>query len=331
MGAQSYSVDWLRGQLTVDRITLMLVALGLIVQVGALGLAGTLHHINESGGDVSPNAPADSEGAIPDRTGSMDYGVQLIGVIVVETLVIVGGMKLYKRLPDRVKKLLKRALTILGAIWLQSMFVSLALMLDALWVAALPAVAGGLWYLSERFDLDWIPHNMVALLLGIVGASMFGVALEPAAAIGVLVIMMVWDIIAVKTNLMQRLLGVAKGVPLYLIIPSGFRIDTDEVDDWLESAGEDDTPDGMAGILGLGDLVFPAILISSASIAFSGVWHPVVLGGMIGVVVGAVTLRNALGGRALPALPWLNTACIIGAGAGAVVAGVPFSDLLGVI
>jgi presenilin-like A22 family membrane protease len=84
-------------------------------------------------------------------------------------------------------------------------------------------------------------------------------------------------------------------------------------------SGEKDTkPENLALLIGLGDFVFPSLLVASIYVASES--HVPVVTTIVGIVVATIVLRDSLeradGG--LPALPYLNTGAIVGYGVGLV-------------
>jgi presenilin-like A22 family membrane protease len=110
-----------------------------------------------------------------------------------------------------------------------------------------------------------------------------------------------------------------------------------QVDSKAESADSPDTDDNLdreAFFVGLGDAVMPTILVASAAFFLD---TPRVLGvelaaftAMVGTLVGVLVLmRLVLKGRAHAGLPLLNGGAILGYLAGALAAGIPLVEALG--
>lgn len=309
----------LRDEVSINRKAAILAVLTVIVQAGAWWTYRLLEQWEF--------------GYVPEtQAADPSIGVGAVGIIVAESLLLVGFFRLWKRASDWVKRFIKAVanVVILGG------GVAAAYMLGLTWVLV---GVGGLVVLDkilERYDLDWITFNALALLVGIVVVARFGSLVAPAVVIPAMVLAMVWDHLAVNlSDIMGDLVEFSSsiGIPNYIIIPDGWTVDYEGVKEFVGDGLEDDArPDGLDGIIGLGDFVFPATLTVSAGVALGGLHHLAVWGAGVGAVGAAFVLTAAVEKRdgGVPALPWLNTGTILGFALGVVASGMPVLVALGV-
>lgn len=311
----------LTGQFKIDWYALFVLAVMLAVQLGALALVWRVL-----------NLPVE----IPEQSTDLTLGVRFIGIIVVESVIIAGLWVAYKRLPERWQNVVKWV--ILGLLAIPILYLSWRSGNLVIHLALGSAVYFAIT-LIDRLNLYWLLHNGAAVVLGLIGVFMLGLTLSPAVVLLLMGILMVWDHIAVDLSwIMEALVQFSSSanIPNYLVIPSAASIDMDAVGDWMRDEGEEDAdkPDGVAGIIGLGDFVIPSLLPVAAFVALDGalLTGPVV-GAVLGTCVAVPVLREALHRRqaAVPALPWLNTGAIVGYGFGILVSGVPLMAALGVM
>ncbi|MFB6268606.1 MAG: presenilin family intramembrane aspartyl protease PSH, partial [Halobacterium sp.] len=191
---------------------------------------------------------------------------------------------------------------------------------------------------------------------GMGAAALFGISFGILPALVLLSVLAVYDAISVYGT--EHMLTLASGVmelrlPIVLVVPAtlgySFLEDAEDVADSVDGektdGGEDDEAavedegapaplDREAYFIGLGDAVMPTILVASAAFFLD---TPVVLGvelaaltAMAGTLVGLVVLmRMVFKGRAHAGLPLLNSGAILGYLGGAVAAGIPVVEALG--
>ena len=161
-----------------------------------------------------------------------------------------------------------------------------------------------------RFIYPRIWTQNMAIILGISGiAASFGMGIEPLMALLILVLLSVYDVIAVyKTRQMVKLFkGMAKrGAVLALIIPEGFLkwVSKFEI---MKSENKDEFI-----FLGTGDLALPLLFAVSAfslGIKFS---IAVVFGAMIGFIADHLIFVTQKKKKPIPALPAIAFFSIIG-------------------
>ena len=156
-------------------------------------------------------------------------------------------------------------------------------------------------------------------------ASMFGISLEPIPVILLLILLAVYDAISVyKTKHMLTLAnGVIEGkMPIMVVVPKkegysfirdgiGGNIDTIKTDD------EEPKHDRAAYLMGLGDLIMPSILVTSACVFTPGggvgIFSLTAMGTILGSLAGlGILMRAVFSGRPQAGLPPLNGGAIIG-------------------
>lgn len=266
------------------------------------------------------------------QLANVEIGVGLIGLIIAESLFIIGVWRLWQRFSRLTQKLLKYGIVtflLVLALYLSYVTGQVQSTLLALGSACAFFV---LVYLLDRFDLSWITFNAFALMLGIGLTSLLSRVVAPIVVIPLLALAIMWDYFAVNlSDIMGELVEFSSsaGIPNYVIIPQRLRVNLDSVSVYLQDADESEKPPGLAGVIGVADFALPAMLAVSGWVG--GITIPP-LAAIGGTVIAMVVLRDSMsrvdGG--LPALPWLNTGALIGFAGGVVLAGIPLSTALGV-
>lgn len=295
------------------------VMVGLVVLIQGLAIV-VAPHLSEF--ITLPDTQA-SEGSI---------GVMMAGVVVVESVVIVGLYRLWKRLPDYLRKYGKYALMALmyGASgWLSYQagafrtFIGLTAFL-------------GFWIIVSRtlkhFDMDWMAFNLFSIGLGIGATAFIGVVALPVVIIPLMVALLVWDHVAVNlSDMMGDLIEFSSsaGLPNVIIIPTGLSLDSEKTKEYLKDPESEERPQNLLAMIGVGDFSIPGALTVSAWVAG---FETVAVTSLLGTCIAMAILYNSLqkSDSGLPALPWLNTGAITGFGIGILVAGVPVLVALGV-
>lgn len=169
---------------------------------------------------------------------------------------------------------------------------------------------------------EWYIINAVGLILAVGITAILGMALGILPVMILLIIMAVYDAIAVYKT--KHMVALAEGVapmrlPVMFVVPNrkGFSMDH------LEEEGGVSRRDGQeraAFFMGVGDTVIPGILTVSASIYLPAVdsfiltanlW--VALGTIAGGLLGYLfLLRYVMRGKPQAGLPFLNTGAILG-------------------
>ncbi len=182
---------------------------------------------------------------------------------------------------------------------------------------------------------EWYVIDSLGVLIGAGIASIFGVSLEVLPVILLLLILAVYDAISVYKT--KHMITLAEGVvdlktPILFVIPKrrdysfikeGFGKISPERSEPAKSEGdgvtaETKSSERAAFIIGMGDLIMPAILVVSANVfiqgtKLGGIINLPALGAMIGSVAGIlVLLYFVMSGMPQAGLPPINGGTIIG-------------------
>ena len=179
---------------------------------------------------------------------------------------------------------------------------------------------------------EWYVVDVLGVLLSAGIASIFGISIEPVPVVALLVLLAVYDAISVYRT--KHMLTLAEGIienrmPIMVVVPKrrGYSFIRDGVGASVSDSGPDiqsqepkpseEKTERSAYLMGLGDLIMPAILVVSAAVflpgkgmlAFSLPAITTIIGSMIGM---AVLLSFVSTGRPQAGLPPLNGGAIIG-------------------
>ena len=164
---------------------------------------------------------------------------------------------------------------------------------------------------------EWYVIDVIGIIVGAGAAAILGISLSIIPVILLLILLAVYDAIAVYHT--KHMITLAEGVmdlrlPILFIVPKhrnySFRTET------FEKEERD------AFFMGLGDAVMPAILVVSAYF-FTGSLTPAICT-IIGSLIGFTVLMSfVLKGKPQAGLPFLNTGAVIGYVVGALIAGIP--------
>ena len=182
---------------------------------------------------------------------------------------------------------------------------------------------------------EWYVIDSLGVLIGAGVASIFGVSLEVLPVILLLIILAVYDAISVYKT--KHMITLAEGVvdlktPILFVIPKrrdysfireGFGKISPEPSEPANGEGEgvraeNKSSERAAFIIGMGDLIMPAILVVSANVfiqgtKLGGIVNLPALGAMIGSVAGIlVLLYFVMSGKPQAGLPPINGGTIIG-------------------
>jgi len=164
---------------------------------------------------------------------------------------------------------------------------------------------------------EWYVIDGLGLLLAAGVASIFGASFDIIPVILLLVILAVYDAISVYKT--KHMLTLAEGVidmktPILFVIPK--KRDYSYIKEGIGKLGEGE--ERSAFIIGMGDLIMPAILVVSASIfthgtKYFGLINLPALGAIVGSVAGLIVLLHfVMSGRPQAGLPPLNGGTILG-------------------
>jgi len=316
---------------TFDYLTAMMVLIVLVVQVSAVLGAAELQAATEAqvaAGEMQPDAAEQSD--------NVGQGLGIVGLLIVETLLIIGLWRVWERLPEWARKVVLGTgiSVVVGTVLLY--FYSVGALRAGPIVIGIVAgcigISSGLIRLAKRYDVYWLLHNTIGGFIGILGAVVFGRALAPVVIILMLVLLLIWDHVAVNvTDVMDGLFDAVDGIgiPAYFVLPTTLRIDMDAITEYIDNYPDVESPDGLGGIIGVGDFTIPAILTVSAYIAGT---RPLAVTTLLGTVGGIIALRDthAKADEGLPALLWVNSGALFGFGAGVLFTGISLTTALGV-
>jgi len=302
---------------------MLLAALGtgflfVLVQLGALALVDPFM----AAGYQTVENPADP-------TNSLLY--------VVVVLVATGGILLVVKLG--VEGVLK-AVILLTSGWLSWYVLSVLvpLVLPGPYAGMLALLAAALVVLALYAYPEWYVIDAAGVLIGAGGAALFGISFGPLPALLLLVVLAVYDAIAVYRT--KHMLTLAESVtdlklPIVLVVPLSLSYSflADAPVDGSDRSGPRD-----AFFIGLGDTVIPTVLVASAAFFVPAPALPVpglaltvpAFGAMLGTLVGLAGLLYMVAkGRAHAGLPLLNGGAILGYLVAAVLVGVPLVEAVG--
>ncbi len=222
--------------------------------------------------------------------------------------------------------------------WMVNLFIQLAVLSTIYYVAyalvpntlvaIVPALA--LTVAINKYP-EWFVIDIVAIIIGVGASTIFGISLAVVPTLVLLILLAVYDAIAVyKTKHMVKL---AEGVmdmkaPILFVVPKkwGYSFLKEKFDPDAERD---------AYFMGLGDAVMPTILVVSANVFIEGATSIAIpfvgdvnlpaIGAIVGTIIGfAVLMYIVRGGKPQAGLPFLNGGVIAGYLVGCAMAGVPF-------
>ncbi len=179
---------------------------------------------------------------------------------------------------------------------------------------------------------EWYIIDIIGIILGGGSASIFGISLDIVPTILLLVILLLYDYIAVYQT--KHMVALAEGVmdlrlPILLVIPKHWN--------YSFLTEKFDKTEREAFFMGLGDAVMPTLMVVSAnffvtqvryfSIPLIGAVNIPAIGAILGTFAGfSLLMIFVMKGKPQAGLPFLNSGAIIGYAAGSLIAG---SSILG--
>ncbi|MBR5007950.1 MAG: hypothetical protein IKY09_03130 [Methanocorpusculum sp.] len=178
------------------------------------------------------------------------------------------------------------------------------------------AVIGIGGILLLKFYPEWFVIDAVGLITSAGCAAIFGISLSPLPVVVLLILLVVYDYVAVHKT--KHMLTLADGVmqqkmPIMFLVPKKLKYSYARegfaIQDKKEERG--------AYMLGLGDVIFPGVLVVSAQVFCDGlnVFGLALpsLGALAGAVLGMILLAIPMrSGKPQPGLPLINGCAIIG-------------------
>lgn len=287
-------------EIKIDRTAWVLIGLMAAFQICALYLTSQLGAVE-----------------MPEQRTDAGFTGFIVAVAAVEITLLIVCWRLYKRLSERwrqfIKKVVILSLSTVGYVF--GLWIYYLAELAWLYVILVPAFYGLYKYVNVS-GYTWIAFNLIAFVAGVIASILFGVQLAPKIVIPLMVILMVYDYLAVDlTDIMGDLIefSASTGIPNYFVIPNQLRVDLERLKDFL-SGKTDDKPPDVATIIGLGDFLFPTVLATSVLVNADFQITAAVVGVVLGSIFAIPVLRAATLRRdgATPALPWLNSGAIGG-------------------
>jgi presenilin-like A22 family membrane protease len=167
---------------------------------------------------------------------------------------------------------------------------------------------------------EWYVIDALGVLIGAGVASIFGVSLEVLPVVVLLILLAVYDFISVYKT--RHMITLAEGVidlktPILFVIPK--KRDYSFIKDGIgKLQGEEGGGERGAFIIGMGDLIMPAILVVSANVflkgaKLGGIINLPALGAILGSVAGLLVLLHfVMSGKPQAGLPPINGGTILG-------------------
>lgn len=162
---------------------------------------------------------------------------------------------------------------------------------------------------------EWYIVDITSIILGVGSAALFGISLDVPLVVILLTIMAVYDAVSVyKTRHMIELADtfVALRIPAMLVVPNSrgysFITDTQSLKSEPKQGGR-----RAAFFLGLGDIVFPGILVVSVFNNIAGNGLTIAFSVITGTLLGYIILLSfAVGGKPQAGLPFLCSGALLG-------------------
>ncbi len=164
---------------------------------------------------------------------------------------------------------------------------------------------------------EWYVLDATGLIIAGGAAAIFGISLIPKLIVLLMIILAVYDAIAVYKT--KHMVSLAESI-MDLRIPVLFVLPRKRNFSLLREKGQDKGKSGMgeAFYMGLGDAIIPSMLVVSANCMpaftyFLGLINAPALGALIGTLAGYAVLSRIAGrGKPHAGLPFLNSGAIIG-------------------
>jgi presenilin-like A22 family membrane protease len=187
-------------------------------------------------------------------------------------------------------------------------FVAIGLSLPVPVAVGMSAIAASLYFFTPRI---WLHNLLMVISLASIG-TVFGVLFAPWTAISFMLVVSVYDILAVRFGYMMwmiRRLSISDILPAF-IIPKA-------ISRWnLDLRGVklfEDKSEKEFSLLGGGDVGFPLLLIVSVFFAYGFARSLVVAGcALLGLAAAYWVQRKILKGKPTPALPPISVLSIVG-------------------
>jgi len=187
-------------------------------------------------------------------------------------------------------------------------FVAIGLSLPVPVAVGMSAVAALFYFFMPRI---WLHNLLMVISLASIG-TVFGVLFAPWTAISIMLVVSVYDILAVRFGYMMwmiKRLSISDTLPAFIIPKtiSRWNLDLREVKLF------EDRSEKEFSLLGGGDVGFPLLLIVSVFFAYGFAPSLVVAGcALLGLAAAYWVQRKILKGKPTPALPPISVLSIVG-------------------
>jgi len=187
-------------------------------------------------------------------------------------------------------------------------FVAIGLSLPVPVAVGMSAIAASLYFFMPRI---WLHNLLMVISLASIG-TVFGVLFAPWTAILFMLVVSVYDILAVRFGYMMwmiRRLSISDTLPAFIIPKTISRWNLD----LREAKLFEDKSEKEFSLLGGGDVGFPLLLIVSVFFAYGFARSLVVAGfALLGLAAAYWVQRKMLKGKPTPALPPISVLSIVG-------------------
>jgi len=225
------------------------------------------------------------------------------------TVVVLLGVILFIVPISRLKIALKIMFTVLFS-W--GIFIALGLSLPTLVSAVIAVTGGSIWFFRPRI---WL-HNLLLLIALVSVGVVFGFLLSPWAAMSLMLVLSVYDFLAVRFGYMLWLadkLSQSEVLPAFIIPKQISRWNLDLNKAGFKKLFEDSSSERELSILGGGDIGFPLLLIVSVFFTYGfGSSLIVAAFSWLGLISAYWIQLVFLKGKPMPALPPISLASLIG-------------------
>jgi len=303
----------MRNRVKVDWISGVLIGLFLFIQSCALWVASLTVSTapSESGGSTASSTQA---------TALLSAG-EIILLAAVEISLILFLYRGYKKLPERWQYRVRTVIrySLYSVLYVIGFLFAYAYGIEYVYLLGMPIAYvffSKVKALLSSNGLKWIAFNLVAVFIGIITVTIGGLNLSPRLVVVIMVAFLVYDYIAVTlTDIMGDFVQLSSSTrfPNFLIVPTQLRVDLATIHNYIEGNRED-RPEELAVMIGLGDFIFPSVLVVSVFVAAEATLSLPLFTTVVGLCLSVFVLRASLdrADEGLPALPYLCTGSIIG-------------------
>lgn len=198
-----------------------------------------------------------------------------------------------------------------GTLFTWGTFVVLALVTPVLISALAAIMAGFVWLFRPRV---WL-HNVLMVLALVSAASVFGFMLAPWAAMVAMLVISVYDVVAVRFGYMLWManrLSQTDSLPVFLI-PRGIAAWNLSLRGGFRKVFEGEAGEREFSILGGGDIGLPLLLVVSVFFGY-GLAGSMMVGAfaVIGLICAYLIQLLFLKGKPMPAMPPISVLSLIG-------------------